>query len=199
MAGVDDVAAAILEQTGRITTMKLQKLVYYCQVWHLVRKRVPLFEEPIRAYREGPVVEDLYRKHCGLYRIESRRHGKAADLDFDEAETVDWVVQTYGSFSAESLSRMTHLELPWRAARVGLSDGDRGEDEISVALMRDYYARQLSDPEQAVSHAAANSSLEGFGLDADFQDVLRAVADESESADEAVRREIERARQSICQ
>lgn len=193
MAEVDDVAAAVLEQTGEITTMKLQKLVYYCQVWHLVHQRVPLFAQPIKAYKEGPVVEDLYRKHRRLYHIDTWRYGKASTLDFAEAATVDWVVRTYGVFSAESLSRMTHLELPWRAARVGLSEGDRGDDEISVSLMRDYYARQLADPEQAVMHAAANASLEGFDFDTDFQDVLRAVADKSESADEAVKREFERA------
>ena len=35
MANVFDVAAYILQQQGRMTTMKLQKLCYYAQAWHL--------------------------------------------------------------------------------------------------------------------------------------------------------------------
>ena len=36
MASADDVAAYILEQRGQMSAIKLQKLVYYCQAWHLV-------------------------------------------------------------------------------------------------------------------------------------------------------------------
>ena len=36
MAAVEDVAAYILSNMDkRVTTMKLQKLLYYCQGWHL--------------------------------------------------------------------------------------------------------------------------------------------------------------------
>lgn len=38
MASAIDVAAFILERVGNVTTMKLQKLVYYSQVRYLVQK-----------------------------------------------------------------------------------------------------------------------------------------------------------------
>ena len=37
MTSVHDVAAALLREAGEMTTMKLQKLAYYCQSWHLAR------------------------------------------------------------------------------------------------------------------------------------------------------------------
>jgi uncharacterized phage-associated protein len=36
MASVHDVAAEVLANGGKMTTWKLQKLVYYCQAWHVV-------------------------------------------------------------------------------------------------------------------------------------------------------------------
>src|SRR5680860_1872649 len=56
MASVLDVAEYILKETGSMTTMKLQKLVYYSQAWSLVWDEKPLFGEPIEAWaNDGPV------------------------------------------------------------------------------------------------------------------------------------------------
>ena len=48
MADVQDVARYIVERGGPMTTMKLQKLAYYSQAWHLVWDGVPLFDAPSR-------------------------------------------------------------------------------------------------------------------------------------------------------
>lgn len=65
MASVLDVAAYILERRGSMTAMKLQKLVYYSKAWHLVWDEESLFNEPIQAWANGPVVYDLYLEHKG--------------------------------------------------------------------------------------------------------------------------------------
>ena len=44
MANVFDTAKYILEQSGPMSAMKLQKLCYYSQVWSLVWDDAPLFE-----------------------------------------------------------------------------------------------------------------------------------------------------------
>ncbi len=53
---VESVAAYILSQHGKLSAMKLQKLVYYCQAWSLVWDEAPLFQEQIQAWANGPVV-----------------------------------------------------------------------------------------------------------------------------------------------
>ena len=65
MNNVFDVAEYILSQTGTISAMKLQKLIYYCQAWSLVWDDKKLFPEKIEAWISGPVIRDLYEKHKG--------------------------------------------------------------------------------------------------------------------------------------
>ena len=63
MASVFDVAKYILNKKGRMSPMKLQKLVYYSQCWSLAWDDKPLFNNRIEAWANGPVVRDLYTFH----------------------------------------------------------------------------------------------------------------------------------------
>lgn len=58
-----DVADYILQQKGPLTCMKLHKLVYYAQAWSLALEDEPLFEEPIEAWSNGPVIRNLLEKN----------------------------------------------------------------------------------------------------------------------------------------
>ena len=60
MANVFDVAKYILEKLGTLSTMKLQKLCYYCQAWSLVWDDTPLFDEKFEAWANGPVCRELF-------------------------------------------------------------------------------------------------------------------------------------------
>ncbi|MFG1837664.1 Panacea domain-containing protein [Micromonospora sp. NPDC049175] len=192
MATAHDVAAAVLSKLGSVTAMKLEKLVYYCQGWHLAREGALLFPEPIEAWREGPVVPPLYRHHRRQLIVSEWPHGEAARLTPDQHRTVQWVTDEYGKFSASELSLMTHNELPWRAARGALPESASSSARISTDLMRTYYARQIANTETAVGLATANAALEGKEFDQDWQDKLRDVASGLISADELVSQEIAR-------
>lgn len=144
MANVQDVAAYIIGKRGEMTAMKLQKLVYYSQAWHLVWSERALFNEDIQAWANGPVVMDLYRKHSGMFRVSSWPDGNAANLSEDEAGSVDAVLDAYMQFTAHQLSEMTHREDPWIQARAGLSDGARGNRPITLASMHEYYSARTA-------------------------------------------------------
>ncbi|MGA7027993.1 MAG: type II toxin-antitoxin system antitoxin SocA domain-containing protein, partial [Candidatus Acidiferrales bacterium] len=65
MISCSDVAryflALVDEDAGdSLSNLKLQKLVYYAQGFHLALYGEPLFPEVIRAWRHGPVVPELY-------------------------------------------------------------------------------------------------------------------------------------------
>lgn len=190
MATIDDVAAAVLTMLGRMTTKKLQKLVYYSQAWHLARYGVRLFPDEIQAWREGPVVRRLYDRHRTKYEIRSWSDGDPTRLDGNELATVRWVVATYGGFSAESLSRMTHAESPWRVARGLVPENEPSQAPIPDDIMRNFYANQVVEPDVAVALAAASSAIEGIELDDAWQEELRQVADGRMTADELIQREI---------
>jgi len=186
MATVHDIAAAVLERQGRTTTMKLEKLVYYCQGWHLARHGASLFAEPIEAWREGPVAPDLFKHHRQQREVAAWRRGSSGELTPAESSTVAWVVSEYGGFTAGELSEMTHHELPWKAARAGLPDSEPSDAKISTEIMRMYYSRQIAEAETAVSLATANAALEGVEFDEEWQDRLRDVATGKVTPDDLV-------------
>ncbi|MDR1166980.1 MAG: DUF4065 domain-containing protein [Deltaproteobacteria bacterium] len=45
---------------SELTPLKLQKELYFAQGWHLAYHDVPLFEDPIEAWKYGPVVSSVY-------------------------------------------------------------------------------------------------------------------------------------------
>lgn len=139
MASAHDVAAYILARQGRMTAMKLQKLVYYSQAWAVVWNERPLFPERIEAWANGPVVRDLYDVHRGSFEVAGWPRGNADLLTDEERETVDVVLDFYGDRSAQWLSDLTHREQPWLAARRGLPDGERGNREITLSALEEYY------------------------------------------------------------
>lgn len=144
MSSVLDVAKYILEQTGEMTSMKLQKLVYYSQAWSLVWDESPLFDECIEAWANGPVVRRLYDMHKGQFKVNSANvPGDSSKLDDSQRETINGVLEFYGNKTAQWLSDLTHMESPWKDAReeAGLRDGERGFDVIiSTASMHEYYS-----------------------------------------------------------
>lgn len=140
MASAHDVAAYILSRQGRMTAMKLQKLVYYSQAWSVVWDERPLFPEKIEAWANGPVVRDLYEAHRGAFEVSDWPRGDARRLDHDERATVDAVLEFYGARSAQWLSDLTHRERPWLEARRGLPEGERGNREIGLSALEEYYS-----------------------------------------------------------
>jgi uncharacterized phage-associated protein len=136
-----DVADYILQRLGPMSAMKLQKVVYYAQAWSLVWDDRALFHEKIEAWIGGPVVRELYEARRGQFDVApgSLRANPAA-LDQDARETIDSVIQFYGHKEGYELSQLTHAERPWQEARVGLAPDDRGNHEITLPSMQEYYS-----------------------------------------------------------
>lgn len=140
MANVFDVAQYILQKNGKITSMKLQKLVYYCQAWSLVWDEKPLFDEEIEAWVGGPVVRELYDLHKGIFELSSISKGNPDNLTPPQKETIDIVYDFYGKKSAQWLSDLSHIESPWIEARGDTPDGARCTNVITIASMHEYYS-----------------------------------------------------------
>lgn len=56
MVGVFDVAEYVLSEVGYVSTMKLQKLVFYSQAYSLAVLDEPLFSDDFGALINGPRV-----------------------------------------------------------------------------------------------------------------------------------------------
>jgi len=139
-ATAHDVAAYILRKRGNMTVMKLQKLVYYCQAWSLVWDERAMFADRIEAWANGPVIPALYRVHRGQFQMSEWPYGNPDRLTQDSRETVDAVLKYYGNQTAQWLGDLTHAEDPWRNARKGIPEGERGSVEITHAALHEYYS-----------------------------------------------------------
>jgi len=141
MVSVNDVARYILEHQGEISTMKLQKLVYYAQAWSLVWDEKPLFPSRIEAWANGPVIRDLYECHRGHFNANSELFpGDSAHLSTAEKETIDAVLEAYGDLSGQQLSDLAHGERPWREARENVPPGAPSSNEVNLEVMQYFYS-----------------------------------------------------------
>ncbi|WP_350280485.1 type II toxin-antitoxin system antitoxin SocA domain-containing protein [Kribbella sp. HUAS MG21] len=141
MATADDVAAAVIAQVGLLDAMKLEKLVYYSQAWHLAITDAPLFDDPIEAWRDGPVVDHLYQQHRKKRAVAVWPAGEPRAIGDRGRRVIALVCMEYGQKSGEELSRLTHSEEPWRVAWGGRSPFARGRTPISHGSMAKFYRR----------------------------------------------------------
>lgn len=141
MANVYNVAKYILQKYGRMTTMKLEKIVYYCQAWSLVWDELPLFQEDFQAWANGPVCPELFQRHKGLFIADESLFQDIPDYPFTPAqlETIQSVLSYYGDKDPQWLSELTHKEAPWKEARAGIAAGTPCENIISKESMQQYY------------------------------------------------------------
>lgn len=140
-----NVARYIVERKGPMTTMKLQKLVYYCQAWSLAWDGEPLFQEDFQAWANGPVSPELYHHHRGFFRVNTDFLEDKHFNDFtqDQIDTMEAVLRDYGDSSAMDLSNMTHQERPWKEARIGVPDGERSTKVVDKEIMQEFYAGRI--------------------------------------------------------
>lgn len=150
MTTVNDVADYIIvkldEPSHSLNLLKLQKLVYYVQAWHLALTEIPMFDGKFQAWIHGPVSRALYDRFSISHMMYDPIGVNDVRPDFDpnalpEAHRlhIDEVLDAYAPFSGPQLERMTHEEEPWINARGNLKPSERCETELDEGLMSIFY------------------------------------------------------------
>jgi len=128
-----------------ITQLKLQKLVYLAYASALIKGK-KLFNEPIEAWANGPVVPSLYQmlKKYGFNPIgedfyKTDINKLLEDLD-DVQSILDEVFDEYAPRSAFELVTITHNDGAWSKARRGKSPTERSSDPIKDEYILEAYA-----------------------------------------------------------
>jgi uncharacterized phage-associated protein len=129
------VAAALRERLPGLGTVKLHKLLYYCQGHHLATFDAPLFAETISAWDMGPVVGTLWREEKDGAPADET--DTAARLGEAELNTVGYVVSRYGALTGKDLEHLTHSEAPWQTANRIRQPG--GRVTIRPEWIREYF------------------------------------------------------------
>lgn len=138
---VFDVADYILTKSDEpLLSSKLQRLCYYSQAWHLAWEGVPLFEEDFDAWMFGPMCPELYAWHKGELKVSKCVEGNYGKLTRNQMDSIDSVMEFYGSRDSYYLTQLSIAESPWRDARVNIRPGQKEGPTIPKESLTTYYA-----------------------------------------------------------
>ncbi|EKJ94378.1 phage-associated protein [Bradyrhizobium lupini HPC(L)] len=134
-----------------VNVLKLHKLMYYVQAWHLAFGRGQFFPGRFQAWVHGPVSRELYDRYKDAKNMYSSVELSDIQPSFDPDHTLsedekahlNAVLDVYAGFTGDQLEEMTHREEPWLQARAGVSSSQRSENYLSDETMRAFYAARL--------------------------------------------------------
>ncbi len=102
--------------SGYITNLVLQKMVYFTQgVFGAVYNK-PAFDANLLAWKHGPVCKEIYNKykHNGKNEI---IQDSSLKLSKGLEEIINLVVQNYAAYGSQLID-LTHDELPWQTTEI---------------------------------------------------------------------------------
>lgn len=137
-----------------ITQMKLLKLVYIAYGWYLSVLDKRLFDEPIYAWKHGPVVRSLYDEF--KHNIDAPIHQHSIQFDLDEKKVttprildkdaaanlvLGSVWDIYKHYSASQLRNKTHeAGTPWYQ----VYDPEKRNALITDALIKPHFDKKIA-------------------------------------------------------
>jgi len=140
-----------------ISPLKLQKLLYYIQSWHIAKlDKEQLFDTLPEAWVNGPVYREVYNQFKTTFfrnenilteldelQLSEQLQLKQSELNLEESQLklINTVLEAYCKLSDERLVLLTHSEEPWNEARIGLSPIERSENKLSIETIYKYFNR----------------------------------------------------------
>lgn len=121
-----------------MTNLRLQKLLYYEQGYHLALFGTPLFNEDIESWMYGPVVPTVYNEFSKYGKNVLPVPESVIELSDKEERLFNQVFDSLREFSAIGLMNLTHKEAPWKNA----FPHDRGTI-INKDSMKEFFKTQL--------------------------------------------------------
>ena len=143
----------ILQKYGPMSHLKLQKLLFYCEGYHLAYFDTNLLSEDFEAWVHGPVCRQVYNNlrdssvlytdlgFSGTYNPEAELQ---KILSSDQTQLLDDVLSVLSTWTGLELENSTHNELPWQEARKGFAPADKCVKIISKETMRSFYKADIN-------------------------------------------------------
>lgn len=145
MSNILDAGQYVTELIPGVDKMKLYKICFFSQGWHLAWTGMPLFEEELQAWAKGPVPYDLRRSTENVARGWEVPHvpgGNSSVLSPFARATIESVVNFYGSLTSAELSDMSHGRA-WQEARSNAVGGTHCSSALSMTTMREEFTELL--------------------------------------------------------
>ena len=147
----------VLSTHGPMSHLKLQKLLYLIEGYHLAYFTESLIDDEFQAWTHGPVSRKVYdslKDKSRLYADVGYEPVSDSDPDpailmqslltQDQIDLVNEVLDLYDKESGFELEALTHAQTPWIKARNGLPLGAKCENAISKEDMKQYFSQFLN-------------------------------------------------------
>lgn len=136
MVKIVDVAAYVVQRYSELTKerldeMKLHKLLYFIQRESYAITGCPAFDGDFEGWKFGPVSRDVRNHYC-----EGEIVCPTKEIPDEIQYIANNVILEYGSLASWKLSELSHQEISWRNARVGLRAGENGSKKIKLEDIR---------------------------------------------------------------
>ena len=151
-------AAYILHNYGPMSHLKLQKLLYFIEGYHLAYfNGASVIDDKFEAWVHGPVSRKIYNElkdksilygDVGVTLKEGEplpedllRH----ILSSEQIELINEVLEMYVTETGITLESITHQQMPWMNARNGVCPAEKSENEISRKDMQEYFSTLVNN------------------------------------------------------
>lgn len=151
-------AAYILHKYGPMSHLKLQKLLYFVEGYHLAYfNGKSVIDDEFEAWVHGPVSRKIYdtlKDKSILYGDVgvTLQEGQPLPEDLlkqylstEQIELIDEVLDMYVSETGITLESITHQQMPWIKARNGACPAEKCENKISKQDMQVYFSTLLDN------------------------------------------------------
>ena len=143
----------ILKNYGPMSHLKLQKLLFYCDAYHMAYFGEELITDQFEAWTHGPVSRNIYnslKDKSILYSdLSYNDRGLNPDdeikkLTSDQRIMLDEILGELSSWSGAQLEASTHREYPWIEARKGYVEGAKCSIPISKKTTLEFYKKEIN-------------------------------------------------------
>ncbi|MFD2968544.1 Panacea domain-containing protein [Sphingobacterium bambusae] len=132
---------------GKITPMKLIKLVYIAHGWYLGLTGKALIDENPEAWKYGPVIPSVYHsyKHFKNSPIRCEHDSEVTTGSEIIDKFLDRIWKVYGKYTGTQLSAKTHMPgTPWDITWNDLKDRNRSSLQILETDIKEHYQQLAS-------------------------------------------------------
>lgn len=135
----DYLIAEARERGELLTPLKLQKLLFYADAWHLALFGAEATPERFQAWVHGPVALSQYHRFKEYRWRPITEEIERPTLPDSLSNHLDEIMDVFGTETATALEIMTHREAPWMDARGDLPEDQPCNNYIDKDLTRRFY------------------------------------------------------------
>jgi uncharacterized phage-associated protein len=141
----------ILERYERMSHLKLQKLLYLIEGYHLAYFSESLIEDDFEAWVHGPVSRKLYNQLKDISKLHTeigyvQKGGEEYPSDFlsknltlEQIDLINNVLDLYAQETSIALESITHQQTPWIETRIGCTSAEKCGKIIPKEKIKSYF------------------------------------------------------------